>query len=119
MEAQSYFYGSDYLAAGAFFGLLLTCVFRKEKYRLWAPLFIPLCAVIVSLPYILLKIGVLSLEAAAYPWLDFYFTRTKFSDRGAVSLLILLVVFLYTCLYYIKYSKELLIELRRSKEHAQ
>ena len=119
LETKMHFYGSDYFAIGAFLGVFLTYILRKGRHRLWAPLFIPLSGLCVAFPYILFKTGFLSKEIVTNPLFNFYFSRIKVFDRGAISLLILLMIFSYTCLYYIKYSKELLAELQQLEQHAK
>jgi hypothetical protein len=124
-RVESCLYGTDYMALGACCGALLMPLFsRKEKCRLWAPLLIVLCGAWAAIPYTLFKLGFITRLQMSDPLFHlFLFTpfweRIKWPGQGAVGVVILVSLFLYTCLYYIKYARELFAELERLEQHAQ
>jgi len=104
----------DHFAIGAVFGLFLSwCASQKEKLRLWAPLLIVLCGAWSVLPYIMSEIPMFPRKAAESPLFNIFFFYpalhiVSFPKQNSLSLFVLWLIYIYICVYYISYIKELI-----------
>lgn len=106
--------GVGHFAAGSIFGLIVHFFLaRDHRFKAMAPFAIILCGFWAALPHIMSLIFDLPRKALSY-WLNYLFFFYPLFDKIQVPIfseiipfLILWLIYVYICYYYISYIKKL------------